>query len=372
MLDTHSSRTLKGMGLCLLLILSVLSSCSSPSPEVHSAPSSYSSAEQSEGSKRPHVHEPEPVPAVAPTCQKTGLTESMRCKICGAYTTPPKTIPRSAHTCEDGFCEVCDQLIRSGDPVPEDGIWHGGYYLDEFGDATDVSVVFTDTIKGTFSNSATSKSNLSVIIDAEQDCMKIKLFEYDKYRVTVAIYSYDIHIKYGDTKEVLYADLSDGSVLIQNRDFTKLKNILLNGDDIQFVIKEDGGTSTYNFTVSASNFCYMYSLTFPLYGISSIAKIAQRMYLSDFRETLANYPEIKDLDASAIFEIYKSVFIKKFYRSLDRSCDLRDITEDEMREFYKQTADEFDIYPNQAAAAYTFTEDNYDLVESAAEYEKSN
>ncbi|MBE6928312.1 MAG: hypothetical protein E7467_07500, partial [Ruminococcaceae bacterium] len=42
-------------------------------------------------------HSEETIPAVAPTCTETGLTEGKRCKVCGTVTVAQQTVPTSAH-----------------------------------------------------------------------------------------------------------------------------------------------------------------------------------------------------------------------------------------------------------------------------------
>ena len=43
------------------------------------------------------AHSPEVIPAVAPTCTKTGLTEGLKCSVCGTVLVEQEVVPMTAH-----------------------------------------------------------------------------------------------------------------------------------------------------------------------------------------------------------------------------------------------------------------------------------
>lgn len=343
-----------------LLAIVVLSSCSHTQNSL-SPDTSLSDSELS------HVHSPTHVEAVPATCEENGLTDGMKCEICGVYTDPPKTVIKLGHTCENGICDRCNKLIRNGLLVPESGIWHSGVYKDEFGDPTDSHVVFSDSIEGTFRNSATTGSKLIATLGAEQHVIKINLFEYAKYPVSFSIYSYEVHIKHNETKEIMYVNLEDNALLFEYDNFSTLKNTLCAGEDIQFVIKEDGGSSTYNFTVSASNFYYMYYKTFP-YNID-ITNPAHEisLVLSKYKEIVNDSPALNSFSASDLLKIYNDALSEFVYADLQNTFDSVPVNE---KDVYMKTAKRFDISLEKVKLIYEFVESNYDMVLDVANYEK--
>lgn len=106
------------------------------------------------GSTDKHTHVEEVMPAVEPTCTKTGLTEGKRCSECGEVLVAQETVPALGRTTESGTCERCGQSF---------GDWRIDYSVDDFNQPTDEWYITEDEyLVGTFSNSATTNSVLSV------------------------------------------------------------------------------------------------------------------------------------------------------------------------------------------------------------------
>lgn len=157
------------------------------------------------------------------------------------------------------------------DPA-ENKVWSLEFSTDEFGDVTDDSVPFLASIsQGTFSNSATGGSDLTVVTSF----MKkpgynhyIALFDFKEYNDHSAIfYEYDtvtLKIKIGE--QVISDRLAVTSSLTGNSadrtlswgaaeytwggDF--LFNALYDGEDVRCIITS--GSSEYHFTLESENF----------------------------------------------------------------------------------------------------------------------
>ena len=83
-----------------------------------------------EGKKPVHTHTEEIIPAKAPNCTETGLTEGKKCSVCGTVTVAQNEIPAKGHTEKivdakeatwyaegytgDTYCSVCNVLIKKG------------------------------------------------------------------------------------------------------------------------------------------------------------------------------------------------------------------------------------------------------------------
>ena len=68
-------------------------------------------------------HTEEVIPAKAPTCTETGLTEGKKCSVCGEILTAQETVGALGHTYDHGFCTVCgaeDPGFIAGDFTGDD------------------------------------------------------------------------------------------------------------------------------------------------------------------------------------------------------------------------------------------------------------
>lgn len=153
-------------------------------------------------------------------------------------------------------------------------VWEIAHFVDEFNDPTeDVYIRNVDSIEGTFSNSVTTNSELTVFCFVHKTDGKsyftIRMAEYGNYLVTNP-YSesrtYDIKVKTNDGTKIdfLGSMLSDSSDLyIYGRDYgTDAEGIiaLLSGTgEVDFYIQEsDDPLTEYRFTLECSNFADIY------------------------------------------------------------------------------------------------------------------
>jgi hypothetical protein len=136
------------------------------------------------------------------------------------------------------------------------GIWRIGYYVDEFGEPTKDAFIGTNSlISGTFSNSATENSDLTVklLISNPQD-VSIQLFEYAGNNPIKAVIDrgYKIKVKQDTLPPVnLYASNSSDRLSLNKNDSKKLNNLLLKGGYFKFFIVEvsEYSKSSYYFEI---------------------------------------------------------------------------------------------------------------------------
>lgn len=141
------------------------------------------------------------------------------------------------------------------------GIWQRRYYVDEFKEPTDEMYV-TASIMGTFSNSATTDSELRVIFIVDTNHFAIQLREYDEYIVKNSYshsQAYEIRVK-DNNDEIHTLDgeiLSGGDRIILNKESaTELISILNEGGRVRFSIQSgEKVLSNYVFSIrDASGF----------------------------------------------------------------------------------------------------------------------
>lgn len=225
--------------------------------------------ETSTGSETPnstntdHTHVEETIPAVEPTCTETGLTEGKRCSECGEILVEQEVVPALGHTTDSGTCERCGQ---------SSGIWYSDHYVDEFNQPVTDQWYITNAIdfEGTFSNSATTDSKLSVQVafDYNND-ISFFLYEYGKKLVKnvseIYVEEYNITMRTPDgTDHNLTGTIyCGGDRLFIDTDYIDEVLAALKGEgDIMFRLENAERTvKNYLITVPTSNFAEEYDNT---------------------------------------------------------------------------------------------------------------
>lgn len=140
-------------------------------------------------------------------------------------------------------------------PVDDVGIWKLGQYVDKFGDPTKEGfIVNGQPIKGVFSNTATTNSDLNVVllINSASD-ISIQLYEYASNNPvkTYGTTKYAVLVKgNGGNKLNLSATNYSDRLSLNSTSSKKLFNELKSGGTIAFSIHEtENSVNTYNFVI---------------------------------------------------------------------------------------------------------------------------
>lgn len=213
------------------------------------------------GSTDKHTHVEKVMPAVEPTCTKTGLTEGKRCSECGEVLVAQETVPALGRTTESGTCERCGQSF---------GDWRIDYYVDDFNQPTDEWYITEDEyLVGTFSNSATTNSKLyaNVMVDLDDNVM-IFLYEYGSRQVKNSSErywdEYNITMRTPDGADhkitgTMYC--GDDRVNVDDAYIDEVLTALKGEGNVMFRIENaDRTVESYLIEVATSNFAELYNV----------------------------------------------------------------------------------------------------------------
>lgn len=132
------------------------------------------------------------------------------------------------------------------------GIWKIGYYVNNFDEPTGERYVET-YVNGTFSNSATTNSDLRVCFIIDKNSIRIQLYEYAGNHPIKGEGFLKFTIKDSNNKihTVKSYNNDSGDNTIEEEYFDEVKAILLNGGKIKFVALADkyGSPSEYKFEI---------------------------------------------------------------------------------------------------------------------------
>ncbi|MBR5570503.1 MAG: hypothetical protein IKW10_06385 [Oscillospiraceae bacterium] len=203
-------------------------------------------------------HTEEVIAAVSATCTAAGNTEGKKCATCNEILVATEEIAALGHTTTTGTCTRCNVSF---------GIFYLGCYVDEFDMPTnDYYVANINYIQGTFSNSATTDSKLSVQILVDKEDIAFFLYEYGRNLVknisSRYVDEYDITMRLADgTKYNLTGTIYCGGdrLFIDSKYKSVVMEALKSGEDVSFyIVEQEYTTTTYLFTVKTSNFAVEY------------------------------------------------------------------------------------------------------------------
>lgn len=144
--------------------------------------------------------------------------------------------------------------------------WELRDYVDEFGLSTGKSFISTTVYDGKFSNSATTNSKLTAVMQVDKDDVMIILYEYARNQVKCSYKSDQYSITMLDTnneKHYLSGTMYNGGFRIYIADAYRstVLNALKGSGTVRFyVVLSDRITTTYSFSIETSNFRDAYNL----------------------------------------------------------------------------------------------------------------
>lgn len=151
---------------------------------------------------------------------------------------------------------VC-MLISSNALASGAESWSKGHYVDEFGDRTGKEYAYI-VLQGTFSNSATTDSELTATIMVDWDSIEFNLLQYGSSKVINSFNkpTYTVRVKDGNDEVYTFTgrynkDTCRICVYNLQGQSDQLRSILLKGGKIRFSITDDNFPSTkYNFAIN--------------------------------------------------------------------------------------------------------------------------
>ena len=158
-----------------------------------------------------------------------------------------------------------------GSAPAAEGIWAVEYYVDDFDQPTDQWYITTDDyFEGNFSNSATTKSELNVLmaVDNEEDKTRIAIFLYEygrnlvKNSSTEYVDKYDVTMRTADgTDHSMTGTIYCGAdrVFIDDEYVDEVLDAMKGEGTVSFhLVDSERTTSTYLFSIETSNFGSVY------------------------------------------------------------------------------------------------------------------
>lgn len=147
------------------------------------------------------------------------------------------------------------ELSISDNEYGKFGIWKINCYVDEWGEKTTKRYISTE-LNGTFSNSATTNSDLMVLILIDKESIRIQLHEYGNNHPIKdkGFLNFKAKDKDGNIYEFKTYNAKDGNNTVVNMEYefddTIVRNLLLKGGEIKFVGCSSGSVlDEYKFNI---------------------------------------------------------------------------------------------------------------------------
>ena len=199
--------------------------------------------------------EPESEPTEEKECEhiwkSADCTKSETCSLCGIIKGSPL-----GHTTSSGVCTRCNENLSA---------WSTGEFVDEFKQPTGEKYIITHSY-GTFSNSATTNSNLYAAVQVTQEDIAIMLWEYNNNLVKGTYDSNEYRITVLDSKgekHYFNGNINKGGtrVYIRSNQFLDMINLLKTEEELSFYLEfSKYTTSSYLFKIETRGFNEMLSL----------------------------------------------------------------------------------------------------------------
>ena len=192
-----------------------------------------------------------------------------------ALETETTTVTTTATTTETTTITTTETTTETTAEPETDSPWELLFYVDEFKRQTDDPFIFGE-FYGTFSNSATTNSNLSAAFSIERyvyndeiyDTLRIYLYEYGSHLVKNP-YSkskhYDIQVLEENDNVIKTTEymFSEGNYIYvsEDKDQNQIINALKNNNTLIFRIDEEDSLDTYFFEVDCTGFKELFEST---------------------------------------------------------------------------------------------------------------
>ena len=197
--------------------------------------------------------ETEVIKATGHSFKEATCTEPKTCTVCGA--TEGTAL---GHTTTTGVCERCGKSFKK---------WDLSYYVDEFNKPTDEWYISNVSyINGTFSNSATTNSKLTVLVLVDANDTAFIMYEYGSHMVKNSssryVDDYDIVVlDDSGTKHNMTGTVYCGGdrLFIDDKYKKSFTDLMQSQKKISvYIVMSDRQTTTYLFDIECSNFGELY------------------------------------------------------------------------------------------------------------------